>query len=146
MILKSNNFKNNEMMDSQFTCDGRNISPHLQWESFPSETKSFCLTCIDPDAPGGDFVHWIVMNIPLSITEFESGAKVSSWAQEIENDFGYSHYGGPCPPSGIHRYVFTVTAMDEPRVENVTLSNFREKIKEHQIEHAQLIGLYSRRS
>jgi Raf kinase inhibitor-like YbhB/YbcL family protein len=144
MIIKSNDFEDNQNLDPKFTCDGQDISPHLRWGEAPEGTKSFALSCVDPDAPGGDFIHWLMINIPATTTELPQGAALPPGAVEIANDFGKTSYGGPCPPSGVHRYVFTVYALDVEKLDNVTKENFFQKVNECVIDSAQIIGLYSR--
>lgn len=143
MKLISNDFKHNEMMDSKFTCDGEDVSPHLKWEDAPSESKSFAVSCNDPDAPGGDWIHWYVHDIPANVNEILQGGPVPGI--EVKNDFGKASYGGPCPPGGTHRYFFRVYALNVEKLEGVSKRNFRESVKEHTIKLAELIGLYRRK-
>lgn len=84
MILKSKDFKNNGRIPSKFTADGINISPQLEWSNSPQQTKSFALTCIDPDAPSGNFIHWIVYDIPANVSSIEQGQKIG---KELPNSF-----------------------------------------------------------
>jgi len=141
MQLQSNDFDHQGDIPSKFTCDGDDISPHLKWSDFPAGTKSFALSCMDPDAPSGNWVHWLIANIPAKVTEIAQGQTVG---QEINNDFGQPAYGGPCPPSGQHRYFFTVYALDVEILEGVTKENFVEEVKKHTIDSAELVGLYQR--
>jgi Raf kinase inhibitor-like YbhB/YbcL family protein len=143
MKLMSNDFKHNEMMDSKFTCDGKDISPHLRWEGAPANTKSFALSCNDPDAPVGDWIHWYVYNIPANINEIKQGGPVPGI--EVQNDFRKTKYGGPCPPSGTHRYFFRIYALKVDNLERINKNNFREIIKKNTIEPAEIIGLYKRK-
>lgn len=100
-----------------FGCSGGNVSPQLSWTGAPAGTKSFALTIYDPDAPtGSGWWHWVVVNIPASVTQLTSGAspgKMPAGSLETRTDFGKSGYGGPCPPAGdkAHRYIFTVYAL-----------------------------------
>ena len=145
MEITSQDFKNNQPMPVIHTCDGNDVSPQLSWSGAPAGTKSFTLTCIDPDAPSGDFIHWLVYDIPASITTFSQGGLLPAGIKESKNDFGKKSYGGPCPPSGTHRYVFTVYALKKEKLEGVTKDNFLEKVSETQLAKALLTGLYKRR-
>jgi Raf kinase inhibitor-like YbhB/YbcL family protein len=107
-------------------CTGGNVSPALAWRGAPSGTKSFAVTLYDPDAPtGSGWWHWIVYNIPASVTKLPAGAGDASrnllpaGAAQGPTDFGTAGYGGPCPPPGDkpHRYIFTVYALDTPKLE-----------------------------
>ena len=144
MKLKSKDFVDNGSIPSEFTCDGQDISPQLSWEGVPAETKSFALTVTDPDAPGGMWIHWFVHGISKDLREIEQGS-LPEGAEEVENDFGKKPYGGPCPPSGTHRYFFTLYALDTEHLEGVNKRNFLDKVKKHSIEKAAIKGLYKRR-
>ena len=144
MKLKSKDFVDNSSIPSEFTCDGRNISPQLSWENVPEETKSFALTVTDPDAPGGTWIHWLVYDISKELREIERGG-LPEGAKEVENDFGKRPYGGPCPPSGTHRYFFTLYALDTERLEGINKRNFLDEVEKHSIQKAAIKGLYKRR-
>ncbi len=127
-----------------YTCDGDDISPQLFWSEFPEETKSFAVSCIDPDAPMGDFNHWFVANIPVATNELKEKSGCPEGAVEVKNDFGKESYGGPCPPSGKHQYVFKVYALDVAKLEGLTSENFLQEVQLHALDSAELIGLYQR--
>lgn len=141
MQLTSPSFANNQQIPSLYTCDGDNISPPLAWSDVLEDTKSFALTVIDPDAPGGSYAHWLVANIKPGAREILEGAEIGT---PIATDFGTPGWGGPCPPSGIHHYVFTLYALNVPELSGLTKANFVAQVESHSIAKAELIGLYQR--
>lgn len=145
----------NEQVYSGFGCTGKNISPPLTWSGAPSATKSFALTVYDPDAPtGSGWWHWVVYNIPASVTELAAGAgntagKLPAGAVQGRTDFGTMGYGGPCPPAGNkpHRYIFTVYALktgklDVPADASAAMVGFT--IGANKLGSASLTALYGR--
>ena len=150
MEIKSPAFENEGMIPSEYTCDGKNISPQLKWENIPDHTKSLALICDDPDAPAGDWVHWVIFNIPPDVTELEENIPLSkelkNGAVQGLNDFRKNGYGGPCPPSGTHRYYFKLFALDimlAPDA-NAKKSDLLDAMQGHILAQAQIMGKYKR--
>jgi Raf kinase inhibitor-like YbhB/YbcL family protein len=143
--------------DYGFGCGGGNKSPHLEWSGAPTGTKSFALTCFDPDAPtGSGFWHWVVVNIPTDVTELPFGAGspggqgMPGGALQTRTDYGAAGYGGPCPPEGDHphRYLFTIHAvgMDKlPVTADTSCAIIGFQLNFNSLDKASLMGLYKRR-
>ena len=139
-----------------FGCAGGNISPAFSWSGAPAATKSFALTCYDPDAPtGSGFWHWVVFNIPAGATGLPRGAgdpkspAAPKGAVQGRTDYGVSGYGGPCPPPGDkpHRYQFTVFAVDVDKLDVDAQSSAAVvgfNLHFHTLAKATLTGLYGR--
>jgi Raf kinase inhibitor-like YbhB/YbcL family protein len=144
MKLRSKDFEDNKSIPSEFTCDGRDVSPQLSWEDIPEGTKSFALSVTDPDFSGGTWMHWLVCCISKDVRKIER-ASLPDRAIEVLNDFGKKSYGGPCPPYGTHRYFFTIYALDTESIEGLNKRNFLDRIEQHTIEKAEIKGLYKRR-
>ena len=143
--LESNSFKDGERIPVRFTCDGIDISPHLAWFNVPLGTVELALEMHDPDAPvSGGWTHWIVFNISPDITSIEIDS-VPEGSKQARNSFGRAPYGGPCPPSGTHRYIFTLYALDTNLDSVSNLRDLHNKIDGHVLGEAKLTGLYSRR-
>jgi Raf kinase inhibitor-like YbhB/YbcL family protein len=106
--ITSEAFKHNEYIPSYYTCDGENKNPPIHIDNIPEGTICLAIIVDDPDAPGGTFTHWIVWNIPTKKV-IENNALTGGI--EGKNDFRKYNYGGPCPPSGTHRYFFKVYAL-----------------------------------
>jgi Raf kinase inhibitor-like YbhB/YbcL family protein len=142
MKLRSSAFNHNEPIPRRHTCQGEDISPELIIEEIPPGTESLVLIVDDPDAPGRTFDHWIVYDIPVT-DRIEEGAVPGT--QGI-NDFGKNRYGGPCPPSGTHRYFFKLYALDEALDLPAGLgkNDLQNAIKGHILDQAELIGLYAK--
>lgn len=140
-------FSPNDVIPATYTCDGDNRNPPLEFVDVPSDAKSLALIVHDPDAPGGDFVHWLIWNIPIETEEIAEGS-VPTGAVEGITDFGTIGYGGPCPPAGMHRYVFELYALRNPV--NLSAGARRKQllraINEAGIAaKAELVGQYQRR-
>jgi Raf kinase inhibitor-like YbhB/YbcL family protein len=142
----SPSFNEGGIIPSKFTCDGQNVSPPISWEGLPEGSKSLALICDDPDAPGGDFVHWVVFNIPAETSGFKENAAVGDIASLGITDFGRPGYGGPCPPSGFHHYHFKVYALDRmlEAERNIDKYDLLEKMEGHILAKGELVGLYKR--
>jgi Raf kinase inhibitor-like YbhB/YbcL family protein len=144
--ISSQAFGNNSAIPKKFTCDGEDINPLLKIENVPAGAKSLALIMDDPDAPGGMWVHWVVWNIDPGVSEIKEDSVPKGGVQGI-NDFRKHDYGGPCPPSGTHRYFFKLYALDT--VLNIgtssTKTDLEKAMKGHIISQAQIIGLYSRK-
>jgi hypothetical protein len=111
-------------MENVFTgCGGKNAAPQLSWSGAPEGTKSFAITCFDPDAPtGSGYWHWLAFNIPANVTSLKAGdgnKDKPAGGQSASNDYGMVGYGGPCPPKNDipHHYIFTVHALDVEKIE-----------------------------
>ncbi|WP_405115423.1 YbhB/YbcL family Raf kinase inhibitor-like protein [Micromonospora sp. NBC_01405] len=123
--LTSDDVHNGEPMDARHahgSVGGGNVSPQLAWSDFPAETKSFVVTCFDPDAPtGSGFWHWVLVNLPASVTELPRGVDEAALgdAFSVRSDYGAAGFGGAAPPAGDrpHRYVFAVHAVDVERLD-----------------------------
>jgi len=115
--LESSVFSQNGMIPSKYTCDGQDISPPLSWAAVPDGTTSIALIADDPDAPLGTFVHWVLFNLPGDKGELSENVPkektLPEGAAQGINGFRKVGYGGPCPPSGAHRYYFKMYALDK---------------------------------
>lgn len=143
--ISSTAFAHNGNIPAKYTCDGSNGSPPLKVENVPAGAKSLALIVDDPDAPAGTWVHWVAWNIPPATGEIGENA-LPAGAEQGKNDWGRNSYGGPCPPSGTHRYFFKLYALDAPlRLGSATTKKDLERAMEgHIIARAELIGLYKR--
>ena len=147
ITVSSTSFKNNEMIPSQYTCDSSNISPQIAWTKGPDDTRSYTLICDDPDAPAKTWVHWLVYNMPPSVTEIPENSKPMKDVMYGTTDFRRMDYGGPCPPSGIHHYHFKVYALDciLPLKPGATKPEIEKAMQGHILANGELVGLYSRK-
>jgi len=139
-------FPHNGMIPSKYTCDGADVNPPLSFDNIPGKSKSLALIVDDPDAPRGTWVHWVVWNIgPGTMTIAENS--VPHGALQGTNDFRKQGYGGPCPPSGTHRYFFKLYALDTllSLKAGATKAQLVEEMKGHVLGSSELIGLYRRR-
>ena len=142
LTITSSVFKNKDVIPAKYTCDGEDVNPPLSVESVPEETESLVLIVDDPDAPMGMWDHWVVWDIPPTIKIEENSVP----GTEGLNDFGKYSYGGPCPPSGTHRYFFKVYALDKKLdlPSNSRKRNVEKAMEGHILAKGEIIGLYSR--
>src|SRR5437868_12189206 len=114
MDLTSPNFEEGDPIPRVHTCDGEGTPPELHWSGVPSGVVELALTCEDPDAPGGTFVHWVAWGIDPSSGRL--GADDASGVRQGQNHMGNNGFDGPCPPpgNGLHHYEFTLYAVDQP--------------------------------
>jgi len=145
MKIASSAFENKQMIPQKYTCDGENINPPLQITEVPSNTQSLVLIVDDPDAPSGDWVHWLVWNINPE-TKLIAENESLQGATQGTNDFDKQNYGGPCPPSGIHHYQFKIYGLDTTL--NLPSSSRKKDLEtamaNHILDKDMLIGLYQR--
>lgn len=150
MKLESTAFTVNGMIPSQYTCDGQDISPPLSWDAPPTGTQSLALIVDDPDAPGQIFVHWVLYDLPPELDQLPQSAAAQDTlpggGTQGKNDFGKLGYGGPCPPSGIHRYFFKLYALDRELglKSGATKAQLEAAMNGHILAAAELIGRYAR--
>ena len=142
MKILSSAFENNNEIPGKYTCDGDDISPPLDFQDIPNDTVSLVIIMDDIDA--NNFVHWLIWNIPSNISGFKENGDLTY--PQGRNNFGYIGYGGPCPPSGIHHYRFTLYAIDIMLnlQDDATKQELEEAMSGHILEKAELIGLYGR--
>ena len=144
MKLTSPAFENNGKIPSEYTCDGSGTSPELNIEDVPKNAKSLVLINDDPDAPVGTWDHWIVFNIPPTTAKIEKGDEPEGLGGK--NSWGRTGYGGPCPPSGVHRYFFKLYALDAMLnlKEGAAKKEIENAMQGHIIAKAELMGTYKR--
>lgn len=150
MKIFSAAFDDAETIPAKYTCDGENVSPAIQWSDVPAGARSVALICDDPDAPKKDFTHWVLYNVLPEMRTLPEHLpprnELPDGGRQGTNDFGKVGYGGPCPPSGTHRYRFTLYALDTKL--GVPPASPRKDVDKamqgHVIETAQLTGIYAR--
>lgn len=150
MQLTSPAFADGGLIPRRYTCDGDDASPPLAWSGVPATTVSLALIADDPDAPRGTWVHWVLYNLPATTTSLPEALptdeRLPNGALQGRNDFRRTGYGGPCPPSGTHRYFFKLYALDtvlslEP---GATKQQLLQAMEGHVLAEAQLMGRYAR--
>ena len=145
IVVRSPAFGANGAIPMEFSVEGDNVPPPLAWEQLPEATQSIAIVCEDPDAPARTFTHWIVVGIPPSATHLDPSAPPRG-AAFGKNDHGSLGWYGPNPPSGRHRYVFKVFALDihldKPGLSNAELY---KTMKHHVLAHGELVGTYEKK-
>ncbi len=151
--LSSTAYQDQSAMDSRFTCEGQSVSPPLQWSGAPAGTKSYALIIDDPDAPDPahpqrTFVHWVIYDIPATVSSLKEGASkdLPGGTHLGANDEGEAAYTGPCPPIGRHRYFHKLYALDVvlPDLHNPNKAQLLAAMKGHVLGETQLIGTYQK--
>jgi len=146
MKISSAAFENNSFIPSKYTCEGQEINPPLEFRDVPEDTKSLVLIVDDPDAPMKTWVHWTIWNIDAKTTQILQNSCPKGAVEGITS-FGRTGYGGPCPPSGTHRYFFKLFALDKmlDLSPNSHVRDIESTIEGHIIRKAELIGLYKKK-
>lgn len=154
LTLTSSAFSHGGEIPVQYTCLGRDLSPPLAWTGVPPGTRSLVLIVDDPDAPDPKapkmtWVHWVVYNIPPTVTAIPETASASDLAPEVRfglNDWKRTGYGGPCPPVGRHRYVHKLYALDTmlTGLDKPTKKQLEAAMKGRILAHAELVGTYQK--
>ncbi len=149
--VTSDAFKDGEWIPAPYTCDGKNISPALRWKGAPPGTQSFVILADDPDAPAGDWVHWVLYDLPPTVdmvpADLPPVGKLANAEKQGTNDFGKLGYGGPCPPAGVHRYFFKVYALDRMLGSEAGLKkkDLLRAMEGHVLAMGTLVGQYKRK-
>jgi Raf kinase inhibitor-like YbhB/YbcL family protein len=143
--VTSSAFPDGGKIPKKYTCDNSNVSPPLRIENLPKAVKSLALIVDDPDAPGRTWTHWLLWNIDPKVTEIRENS-VPQNAIQGTSDFGSARYGGPCPPSGVHRYYFQAYALDAALSlpSSAKKTAVEKAMAGHIIAKGSLMGTYSR--
>jgi hypothetical protein len=148
--VKVQGFGNGELIPRRHTCEGDDLSPMVEWSGEPEGTQSFALILDDPDAPAGTWNHWLLWDVPAHVHSIAENFQPGGVGASGRNDFGRLGYGGPCPPKGhgVHRYNFTVYAVDRP-VLGLPVGAKRKELDRalagRVLAQAQYMGRYERR-
>ena len=147
MKLTSPAFSHNGAIPSQYTCDGADMSPALEWSDAPQTTNSFALIVDDPDAPAKTWTHWILFNIPNTTQSLAENTQSGPFIQGATDFNGKRQWGGPCPPSGTHHYRFTLYALDNflDVPAGATKEQLLKAMEGHILAQTTLIGTYQRK-
>jgi Raf kinase inhibitor-like YbhB/YbcL family protein len=148
MKLTSPAFTEGGMIPKKYTCDGDDFSPPLAWSNAPAGARAYALICDDPDAPAGTWVHWVAFNLPPASGGLPAGIKAEKQLPgggiHGTNSWRRAGYGGPCPPSGTHRYFFKLYALDTTLSldGSATAKDVQAAVQGHVLAQAQLMGRY----
>src|SRR5687767_1300441 len=152
LVLRSSAFPPLGEIPEQYTCEGADRAPPLDWKEAPKETKSFALIVDDPDAPDPKapkmtYVHWVLYNLPPNATSLPENDPYPSGTKEGKNDWKRTGYGGPCPPIGRHRYFFKLYALDTvlPDLKSPTKAELEKAMEGHVLAKAELMGTYEKK-
>lgn len=137
-------FEDGGAIPARFTCDGAGVSPPLAWSGVPDDASALALVVDDPDAPGGSYTHWVVVDLPADTASLDTGARPPG--TRIENSAGDASYAVPCPPSGTHHYRFTLYALDHRTGldGDASLDEAYDAIESRTIGWGRLVATYSR--
>ena len=153
LTLTAPAFSQGAPIPKKYSCQGEDTSPALDWSGAPQGTKTFALILDDPDAPSGTFVHWVIYNLPASLSGLPEGASTAKvpaanlpqGAAQGKSGFGRAGYGGPCPPSGTHRYFFHLYALDTTLTgTGMDKSALLKAMTGHILAQTELMGTYKK--
>jgi Raf kinase inhibitor-like YbhB/YbcL family protein len=151
LSIEANAFGNGSEIPKKFTCDGNNVSPALNWKGVSRAARSLALIADDPDAPGGTWTHWLLWNLPVTLTSLQEGLsareKFENGAVQGQNDFSRAGYGGPCPPPGKpHRYFFKLYELDATLAlrPGSSRKELERAMKGHILSQTEWMGRYGR--
>jgi len=151
ITVSSSAFSEGGAIPARYTADGEDVSPPLAWSSVPAGAKSLALVCDDPDAPAGTWVHWVLYDLPARVADLPEAIPpdetLANGARQGRNDFRKIGYGGPAPPSGVHRYFFKLYALDASLdlAPAATKDQLLQAMKGHVLAEGQLMGTCQRR-
>lgn len=150
LAITSQSFDSQTALAKIYTCDGKDISPQLSWTGVPQNTQSLVLIFSDPDAPGGTFYHWVLYNLPPTVTSLsENIKKLPAGTVVGKNSWGKMEYNGPCPPKGsTHSYIFTLYALDSKLSlpAGADAKTVMDALQSHLIAKAEITTSYGRSS
>lgn len=146
LTLTSSAFNQGGSIPAVFTCEGAGQIPDLQWADIPSGVKTYALIMQDPDAPAGIWTHWVVFNIPAATTRWDTNKAAPAGVLQGRNSWGQLGYRGPCPPTGKHRYIFTLYALDTvlSLPAGASAAQVQAASVQHVLQQAVLMGTYQK--